>query len=460
MKRRSTACAVRWKETLPTADRMESLTDGMFREILERGAGARNADLAFPAFSHPASVSVRLHPDKTGDSFARDHFGSATRCVPWSPWGCLLAERPAFTKDPLLHAGCYYVQDSSAMYVGAVFREALSSLRGEDRPLRVLDLCAAAGGKTTDLAASLRAVQGDRFVLVANEVMRERAAVLCDNVALWGDPCVVVTGADPRTFSSLEGFFDVIVADVPCSGEGMFRKDPAAVRAWSEETVRLCAARQRRILSDVWPALREGGVLVYATCTFEPSENDEAVEWVAGQLGADVMDIPFFPELIRTRTGALLLPGLVPGEGQFAAALSKTAPSRSLSAPRLVRGDARPAPGEVRLLPPAVEQVLPFLSFLRPLRAGVTLGVRKGTDLVPNADAALLTGGDPLPLPSVEVERTVALQFLHGDTLTLPDAPRGFLRLCFEGHPIGFVKNLGRRCNNLHPSRRRIRMDI
>ena len=193
-----------------------------------------------------ASVSVRLNPFKLPR---------------------LLGGRPSFTLDPLFHAGCYYVQDSSAMYVGHVFRKMLAML--EKGPVvRVLDLCAAPGGKTTDLAASLREACGDGFLLVSNEVMKERVRVLDDNVARWGDPNVAVTSADPAAFARLGGFFDIIVADVPCSGEGMFRKDPRAEAEWSPAVVTLCAARQKRILADVWPALREGGILVYSTCTY------------------------------------------------------------------------------------------------------------------------------------------------------------------------------------------------
>lgn len=435
---------------------MERLEPETLREILTRAVGADRADRAVPAFFTPASVSVRRHPSKTDAAFA-GHFGPGAAPVPWNPLGLLLEKRPSFTLDPLLHAGCYYVQDSSAMYVGEVFRRAAGGLDVPGSPVRVLDLCAAPGGKSTDLAASLRTAFGDGFLLVANEVMRDRTGILADNLALWGDPCTAVTSADPKAFAALEGFFDAIVADVPCSGEGMFRKDPVAVRAWSEDHVRHCAARQRRILSDVWPALRTGGILVYSTCTFEEAENDALVEWAAGQLGAEVLPVPAFPQLVPTRTGALLVPGFVPGEGQFAAVLRKTAPAAAWRAPR---GKAPARAEELRYVPESIAADLASLQFLRPLRAGTPLGVRKGTDLVPDPDAALLIGEDRTGCPAVEVDAATALHFLHGDALRLPDAPKGFVRICHEGHPLGFVKNLGNRCNNLHPARRRIRMDV
>ncbi|MBP5625824.1 MAG: RsmB/NOP family class I SAM-dependent RNA methyltransferase, partial [Bacteroidales bacterium] len=168
--------------------------------------------------------------------------------------------------------------------------EGVNLADAKQRPIRVLDLCAAPGGKTTDLAASLREAYGDGFVLVANEVMKARVGVLDDNVARWGDPNVVVTSVDPAAFARLEGYFDIIVADVPCSGEGMFRKDPRAREEWSPAVVELCAARQKRILADVWPALREGGWLLYSTCTYEAAENDENLAWAAAELGGKILE--------------------------------------------------------------------------------------------------------------------------------------------------------------------------
>ena len=225
-----------------------------FRKYLEEAIGGEKALVAFSAFDSPASVSVRANPFKKGRC-------PEGRMVPWCEYGCLLDQRPVFTLDPHFHSGAYYVQDSSSMFVGYAFRHLLGSVEiPSGRPVRVLDLCAAPGGKTTDLAASLRKAYGDDFLLVSNEVMKARAAVLADNVALWGDPNVVVTSDDPRAFASLEGFFDIIVADVPCSGEGMFRKDEQAQQQWSEDNVSLCEARQRRIIADMWPSLAKNGL--------------------------------------------------------------------------------------------------------------------------------------------------------------------------------------------------------
>ncbi len=415
-----------------------------------------------------AGVAVRLHPFK-------GLAGPEGAPVPWSPYGRILSERPVFTLDPLFHAGCYYVQDSSAMFVGHLFRQLLSIGSGEllpetsccagplpltasagpsllrsrgwlrfpeavaaaDKPIKVLDLCAAPGGKTTDLAASLREAYGDAFVLVANEVMKARVGVLDDNVARWGDPNVVVTSVDPAAFARLEGYFDIIVADVPCSGEGMFRKDPRAREEWSPAVVELCAARQKRILADVWPALREGGWLLYSTCTYEAAENDENLAWAAAELGGEILEPEAeFEEygVRRTPHGHLLEAGVVPGEGQWAGALCKTAPQRT-------------APGA----DPAV---------LHPLRSGLRKGESKGKDFIPDADYALSIKFDSKDYPAVDVDRQTALRFLHRDALVLPHAAPGYNVVTYLGHPLGFVKNIGSRCNNLLPKGRRILMNV
>ena len=431
-----------------------------------------------------ASVSIRLNPFK-------GLAGPDGAPVPWSPYGRILAERPVFTLDPLFHAGCYYVQDSSAMFVGHLFRQILASrskgsarhntdsdeaetatapgnratlgiVRGGtaseaqrwgpaqpdvsggrsprsegESVIKVLDLCAAPGGKTTDLAASLREAYGDGFVLVANEVMKARVGVLDDNVARWGDPNVVVTSVDPAAFAQLEGYFDIIVADVPCSGEGMFRKDPRARAEWSPAVVELCAARQKRILADVWPALREGGFLLYSTCTYEAAENDENLAWAASELGGEILP----PEdafegsgVRRTPHGHLLEAGVVPGEGQWAGALRKTAPQRT--APKA------------------------DISALRPLRSGLRKGGTKGRDFIPDPDYALSIKFDSKDYPAVDVDRQTALRFLHRDALVLPQAAPGYHVITYLGHPLGFVKNIGPRCNNLLPKGRRILMNV
>ena len=374
-----------------------------FQTLLEASVGPERAAAALEALRKRPSVSVRLNPAKIKECPFPEAAG-----VPWSPHGYLLPERPVFTLDPLFHAGAYYVQDSSAMFAGHVFR----NLPLPDNPA-VLDLCAAPGGKTTDLAASLRERFGDRFTLIANEVMRSRYGILRSNLETWGESRVGAVSRDPSAFGSAP-LFDVILADVPCSGEGMFRKDAQAVAEWSTEAVQFCAARSRRILRDIWPTLRPGGFLLYCTCTFNHFENDDTVEWAAAELGADILPPAAEAPVVRTRCGSLLLPGLVPGEGQYVAALQK-------------RGEA--------------EQLRPGNLF--------------------SLFGASVSAPAPDQLPRWDTDRQTALRYLHGDALVLPpEAPTGPLLICYKGLPLGPAKNLGKRCNNLYPKAKRIRMDI
>ena len=450
-----------------------------FRKYLEEAIGSDNALVAFSAFESPASTAVRQNPFKNGRCLEG-------RPVAWNAYGRILPERPQFTLDPHFHAGAYYVQDSSSMFVGYAFRQLLERISVPmGRPVRVLDLCAAPGGKTTDIASSLREAFGDRFVLVANEVMKARAGVLADNVAIWGDPNVIVTSDDPKAFAALPGFFDIIVADVPCSGEGMFRKDEEAQKQWSEDNVALCEARQRRIIADVWQSLKTDGILIYSTCTFNRYENDGNVQWVASELGAEPLYAGDAPDpgcgVIKTSYGYSLVPGHVEGEGQYCSALRKTsevefADLRSKPL-RQAKAAAVPSDAAAGLLtvdsvcrlrgetliavPKSVSSELVVLEqTLHIIAAGCAVGALKGKVLVPDADLALSMMFDRSAFTEAEVDREKALAYLHRDAITLLDAPKGYVTIVYDGLPLGFVKNLGNRCNSLHPQSRRIRMNI
>ncbi len=451
---------------------MSEVPHKAFWDRLPAAIGEENARLFRDALALPPSVSVRLNPFKRPSG---EPLFAGARPVAWSAGGRMLAERPVFTLDPAFHAGAYYVQDSSSMAVGEVLRRCLPLLPEGARPLRVLDACAAPGGKTTDAAASLRKSFGNGFLLVANEPVRPRAAVLKDNVAVWGDPCVSVTGCLPAVFGEkFPGFFDIILTDVPCSGEGMFRKEEEAVRGWSPERVHADAALQRKIVSDLWPSLREGGILVYSTCTLNTEENGDNVAWIASTLGAEVItpELPF-SEALAFGGGYLFVPGRVEGEGQFVAALRKCSPAAAFRLPKPPRSLAVPCagllpepcavyPGREGLVavPEGIAAEMAALLPANPLSVGTCIGQIKGKDFVPSADLALSLLLSPGAFPTASLGRETALAFLHRDAISLPDAPKGLLRVEWKGLPLGFVKNLGPRCNNLHPKDRRIRMDI
>lgn len=470
-------------------------------------------------------TAVRANPAKISPEQLRSRFG-ASFPVPWQSDAFFLEERPVFSLDPLLHAGVYYVQDPAAMAVGSVADAVMAS---ENRPLKVLDLCAAPGGKSTALAAALKPSD----LLVANEVIGSRASILAENMVKWGSVNTIVTNNDPKDFARLAATFDLILADVPCSGEGMFRKDAGAVAEWSPENVNLCAARQRRIIADAWDSLREEGWMIYSTCTFNSSENDDNVEWICRELGAEV--VPFLrapssggdllaEELLsltlatslpqsatsslrdnyqlagpshymtpwvetsssskcRTPEGALatkyglqFAPGITRGEGQYVALMRKTSaakansknkspkPAKSVTCDWVggemtCREVATSAGHIIKAYPSNIENdIREIETVLRVIRSGVAVASVKGRDLIPQADLALSQAFNRDVFPQIEFTKEQALKFLRCEALQLPDAPKGFITVTYEQLPIGFVKNLGNRANNLFPQAWRLRM--
>lgn len=451
---------------------MQQLPDNFVRQMDEL-LGADESRALCDALAGEAPVSLRLHPRKGCAPAA------AMRRVPWCASGFYLPERPAFTFDPLLHAGAYYVQEAASMFVEQAFRTL------DFRPRRVLDLCAAPGGKST----LWRSLLPDDALLVANEPLPARAAVLAENMAKWGHADVLVSQAWPAEFAALGGFFDVIAADVPCSGEGMFRKDSGAVGEWSTGNVAQCAARQWQIVCDVWPALREGGYLVYSTCTFNRHEDEDNVERICRELGAEAVpvDCPAEWGICGDTTGRGLpvshfFPHRTEGEGFFLALLRKTA-----SAPAAREKRNRPAarggspagcaeaagwlrrPEEFRLLPApdggiaAVRRLWEddarrVAACVRLLACGLDLAGTKGRKTVPAAALALSLELRGEAFPRVELAYDEAIAYLRRETLCPGnDVPRGYVLACYAGRPIGFLNHIGPRANNLFPAEWRIR---
>lgn len=402
--------------------------------------------------------------------------------VSWASSGVYLKNRPTFTFDPLFHAGCYYVQEASSMFVERVLLEYVKE------PVVMLDLCAAPGGKST----LCRSVLPEGSLLVANEVMRNRSQILAENLMKWGNPEVVVTNNDPADFTDLTHLFDVILTDVPCSGEGMFRKDLVAVDEWSLENVDVCWKRQRRILNDVWPALKPGGLLIYSTCTFNREEDEDNVAWIAKELGADVLSVPV--EESWGITGNLtgkdfpvyrFLPHRTQGEGFFLAVLRKQEGELntvSLRPEKKKKGKDNkqplPVPKEAKswlkasddfrlaakdtsvvAFPKAFSDVHTLLGqYLKVIHAGITLGEMKGKDLIPHHSLAMSTALEETAFPKAELSYEQAIAYLRKEGLVLePSVPRGYVLVTYQQVPLGFVKNIGNRANNLYPQEWRIR---
>lgn len=435
-----------------------------FIELLTESVGDAAERISEALFADDASrgqASIRVNPLKgvLGSEFLGCE-GASFEPVSWCSEGFFLAERPVFTLDPLFHAGAYYVQDSSSMAVGAFLQSILaSSYKGGF--LRVLDLCAAPGGKTTHLASILRSFCGADFLLVANEVVPARMAVLRDNVCAWGDPNVVVTSLDSKVFGSkLRGFFDIILTDVPCSGEGMFRKEPDAVSGWSLDAVRMCAARSKTILEGLLGsasagsggfaggALAEGGLLIYSTCTFNHFENDDTVGWLVDSYGLDPLPVPadFVPGMLQTRFGGLLAPGFVPGEGQFFAGLAAGA---SVDGALEIRGSGSAADALKQVRKSLPNVFIPSDNYFE----------LKGRDKIPTQVLAGSIEVGEYGYPTCDVDLPTALKYLRRENILLPsDYAKGYVLITYKGLPLGFVNNLLTRTNNLYPKSRAIRM--
>ena len=392
-------------------------------------------------------MSIRLNPSKpiTGE-------GSQ---VPWCAQGRYLEQRPVFTLDPLFHAGCYYVQEASSMFL----EQAVKAIGASEGPILALDLCAAPGGKTTHLTSLLH----PGSLVVANEVMPARHAALLENLWKWGAPNTMVTGSKTADFADLGETFDLIVVDAPCSGEGMFRKDPFARRQWSAALVKQCSITQRSVVDHAWRALRPGGALIYSTCTWEREENEEQLLRLIDNAQAEPIIVPSEASwnIERTDAGLRFYPHRSRGEGFFISVVRKPG---TLEAHRShpTKPDRIDIPcGEVMCsLSSEWFSTWERLSrSLRTLAAGVPVGVRGASDAVTPHPAACLSSSPEhhQQFGVLELDHAASLRYLRGEALTATGAS-GYRRVVHQGFGLGLVKGAGNRWNNLHPKSWRIRM--
>ena len=450
-------------------------------------------DAYIRALGEPAPVSIRMNPLKvgessaalSGDSYAEQAADSLPFAelfdgpIPWEPAARYLRERPSFTGDPLFHAGAYYVQEASSMLVGHAARQLIA--RTTTPHLRVLDLCAAPGGKSTHLASVL----GPQHLLVANEIVRSRAQILTENIIKWGQANVIVTGNDPAHFRTLGAWFDLILVDAPCSGEGLFRRDPDAESHWSEEAITHCALRQNQILHDIWPVLKPGGFLIYSTCTFNRTENDISLQKLLESGEAVPTDID-----ISSNMGVILdiitvndislpiyrcFPGRVRGEGFTFSVLQKRSDVVSDYGSSRGKGRHKKASGHPHLdklhdsgsfsvwqsdkqsfaLPRTFERDFAILDDgLYIHHAGVALGDAQR----PDHSLALNTHMAPGAFDELALTREQALDYLRRESIAIPGDMHGLVRLTYAGLGLGFGKAVRGRLNNHYPQEWRIRM--
>ena len=386
-----------------------------FTQLMRSHLGDERAEALFAGLNQSPTVSVRLNPRKTRHLQPTPELLADP--VPWCSNAYYLSEHKAFTFDPLFHAGAYYVQDASSMYLAEVLRKWLFA--PHPSPITALDLCAAPGGKSTLLASCLP----EGSTLISNEPIRKRAQVLAENMQKWGYPNCYVTCNYPRDFAHFRESFDFILADVPCSGEGMFRKDPVAISEWSLDNVRQCAARQRDILRDILPTLKPDGLLVYSTCTFNRFEDEEQVQWLQSEYNLTLLEERHF------------FPGHDRGEGLYIAALRRTEDAKQTEA------TAYPEP----------QGSLPPLKPLKSLKSLKTLNVIADID-----DYNRQFSDCQLSNCLIELSYDDAISYLRHEALHI-QAPRGFFIVTYRALPLGQVKSVGSRLNNLYPQEWRIR---
>ena len=399
--------------------------------------------------------------------------------VPWCRTGYYLPARPVFTLDPAFHAGGYYVQEASSMFL----EQSIGKIIKENKPVKALDISAAPGGKSTHLLSLL---PGESLV-VCNEVIRSRAEILKENIIKWGLSNVIVTSSDPEKFSELKNYFDIILVDAPCSGEGLFRKDAEAVNEWSQENIDLCELRQKRILKNVWPALKAGGFLIYSTCTFQKSENEEQLKRFADANNAHSVSIDINDDWNITETetptengnliGYRFYPHKLKGEGFFISVLQKEKEDTSTENKKTKRklkeiknnsvNNYISNPEElfffehnsvIFTFPRNLKEDLTFLSDkINIIYAGVETGKIKGKDLIP-AHALALSTIVSKNIPYFELSSEDALKYLRKNEIKIDTNQKGWMIVKHNNLNLGWIKALGNRINNYYPKEYRIRI--
>ncbi len=422
--------------------------------------------------SNEQVTSIRINAFKESSP----HTPILDAVVHWCDKAFYLKERPSFTLDPLLHGGAYYVQEASSMFLQYLLK---TILKENIHQKKVLDLCASPGGKSTLLASFF-----SDGLIVANEINKSRAAVLVENATKWGLPNMIVTNNDPDHFKQLEGFFDVILVDAPCSGSGLFRKDPQAIEEWSDQNVQHCSERQERVLSTILPCLKTDGILVYSTCSYSIAENENISDWLVQNNALESLNIPLPAawNIIETEApetgskGYRFYPHLLKGEGFYIAAFQKHG---EVDSKRLKENIlAKPSRSELERLKSCIDftgsyqyfkqhdaiRIMPELNFvfLQQLakqlyikKAGIELGELKGKDFIPSHEWAVSV----LPktqYPQLNLDLQQSLQFLRRKEFSITSSQMGWVLACFEGLPLGWIKALPNRINNYYPAAWRI----
>lgn len=416
------------------------------------------------ALASTAPTSIRINSKK--------NLVPSNEKVAWCDRAYYLPERPLFTADPLLHAGAYYVQEASSMFLTEAVLQYMQIAE------TVLDLCAAPGGKSTLLRQFLPA----DCLLVSNEIVRSRAYVLAENLSKWGHENVFVSNNASEDFEALGTFFDAIVVDAPCSGEGMFRKDKTAIEEWSVANVEMCVKRQREILENIWQCLKPGGTLVYSTCTYNRAENEENMAWMCEEMEAEILEIENVNDkIVKSDIGYRFYPHRTKGEGFYMAVLRKNHDTKYKNKQNInlknIKTQSAPVSdiklrnfsdyiylndsNYLRAYPKQkFEQFMFLQKNLRTIDSGLLMFEQKAKDFIPTQQLALSTNIDETNIVSETLNYEQTIRFLRKESIQLASNEKAFVLLKYDDINIGWVKNLGNRSNNLYPQNWRIRMQL
>lgn len=434
----------------------------------------QEAELFIEAIEREPKPSIRINTKKAQGKDV-DVAKDKAQDIPWNSDGMWLNQRPQYTMDPMFHAGVYYPQEASSQFLAHVIDAIKSHL--PENPV-VLDLCAAPGGKTTLVAGKM----DGRGVVVANEIVRQRAWVLRENVAKSGWGNCIVTNSDAKAFGKLGATFDLVLIDAPCSGEGMFRKDEVARSEWSVENARMCAERQREILDDIWPAVAEGGIVVYSTCTFNPDENEGNMEWLAENYDVENITIDIDQSwgvgkiAIGDGEGYAFHPHKVDGEGFFICIMQKKSGGMRRTPKTKLKPQKTALPnglmengmwkgyvweGNIVALPQDRDMLmLAIADNVKPIWIGVPVGQKMKDDIVWSAELPMQQAFRGDGIARVQLEKEDALHYLRGEWTYAGEMEKGWNIVIYKGVALGLVKSVGNRVNNYYPKEWRIRKMI
>lgn len=427
-----------------------------FRERFALQFGTDQLTSLEKALSEPLPSSIRIHPAKG--------FTPALRQVPWCTQGGYVEDKVTFGADPLWHAGAYYVQEPGSMMVSQYITQLGLT------PKRAIDLCAAPGGKSS----LLRSYLPSDCVLISNEIESSRARILLENLTRWGLDETIITSASPSQMRATRVSADLILVDAPCSGEGMFRKEPSAISEWSEANVALCVTRQEEIIDEAWAMLKEGGTLIYSTCTYNREENEGQLEYLLTHYDAELVKLTVDASwgVWEREDGVYrFMPHRTESEGLTIFAVRKL--SGSLPLPKSSKPQKMKVPQELSdilsadelyqhgdtwfALSPEGKATLALLGGVKILSGGVALGEEKGKSFIPQqAWANSSTLSHCSPYPTYELANEEAIAYLKKEALSI-ESGKGIILMTYQGIPLGFAKHVGNRANNLYPKEMMIR---